>query len=414
MARTIFSLKDVHEKLPGGFHDVCIETSGICNAKCKYCPSGLNKKQGGGFMSASMFEDIVTKLIDYGIVGCDSLINLFWWGECVLNPELDDIIAVTQKLGEKAGFQGGEGIPYIISTNAYHYREFQPGSLRNIKRFIISVPGFSQRSYDKIHEFDFELIKSNITKYVKDLKKAGQIDKIWMAYCTYQFSLTEIWDAYRFCEQQGISLNIGFAFPLLVKERVAYANGKLDEERKEQIYREIVTDQLDRMIQSSNRKDCVYQIRNFIVNYDGGVQGCLNIEPDDSNFCGNILEDNIEEIIQNISKLNACSECLSCGVAPMDMSFRLFYDDWFNMMKLVKFYENNSSKNTIEKARLVLLLRELENDTCNAERNKANEIQAIMHRANIRSEELIELIRIYAKRPEVLKERLRSCKLLKG
>lgn len=45
--RNIKNLKDVHKYLPGGFHDICIEIIGMCNAKCKYCPSGSQNVRGG-------------------------------------------------------------------------------------------------------------------------------------------------------------------------------------------------------------------------------------------------------------------------------------------------------------------------------------------------------------------------------
>ena len=61
--RNITTLKDVHTYLPGGFHEVCIEIMGSCNAKCKYCPSG--RKNGRGGVTTETFRAIVKKLCDY-------------------------------------------------------------------------------------------------------------------------------------------------------------------------------------------------------------------------------------------------------------------------------------------------------------------------------------------------------------
>ena len=66
--------------------------------------------------------------------------------------------------------------------------------------------------------------------------------------------------------------------------------------------KELVTCQLDKMIQSSDKKACIYQKRNFIVDEQGGVFGCLNIEHCEENYCGNILKDDIQQIFDNISK----------------------------------------------------------------------------------------------------------------
>ena len=281
-----------------GFHEVCIEISGICNAKCKYCPSGSASKYGREFMTPDIFRKIVDRLLNYGIINRDnSQIDLFWWGEPFLNPHLKEIIGI---INEKK-------IDYVLSTNGFYYQKLPKNLLKSIKRLIVSMPGFSQESYDKIHGFNFEKIKENIKKYANDMELAGVKDKMWVAYHMYQFNLDEIYDAYVFFKELGISFNPGYAFPLLVRERVAYAKNTLDEKRKNDMLKELVTCQLDKMIQSSDKKACIYQKRNFIVDEQGGVFGCLNIEHCEENYCGNILKDDIQQIFDNISKKEVCT-----------------------------------------------------------------------------------------------------------
>lgn len=395
--RKIQSLKDIKKYLPNGYHEVCIEISGICNAKCKYCPSGNEKNiEKREMMSVETFEAIVQKLIQYGIIGLESQIDLFWWGEPFLNSDLKKIIEITQKYK----------IPYVLSTNAYYYRKLTKDDLKNIKRFIISIPGFSQESYDRIHGFDFEIIKQNIKKYVKDLNDAGKLNKLWLAYHIYQFNLDEIYSAYSFCDDLGVSFNPGFAFPLLVEDRINYARGNLEINREHEILKDIITAQLDKMIKSSDRSSCIYQIRNFVIDEKGKVYGCLNMRHDMENYCGNLFQDSIDDIIENIAECPKCDECIACGVAPTDMSFRFFWDDWFQMMKLSKYYENvlkaDNKNNYIEKAKIMLCLRKSEGRTREEQGKYFSDILYVMKKQNISFNEIRELINNYAMRKDIL------------
>lgn len=346
----------IHDVLKSGFHEVCIEISGKCNAQCKYCPSGKKTGEKRDMMSPERFEKVLDMLISYGIVGKESQVDLFWWGEPFLNPYLSDIIEIVQN----------RGVDYVLSTNGFYYQKIPEHLLKGIKRLIISMPGFSQASYDKIHKFNFETIKCNIRKYAEDMRFAGELDKVWVAYHIYQFNLDELYDAYKFCDDLQISFNPGYAFPLLAKERIAYASNTLKPERKDEMLKEIVTCQLDKMIEESDKENCIYQRRNFIVDEKANVYGCLNLEHDEENYCGNLFEDKIEDIYERIANLSICDKCIKCGVAPTDMSFKFFFDSWFQMMKKAKYLESiceseidNWDKEK-EIMKLVMILRESE------------------------------------------------------
>lgn len=383
--RKIKDLNGVHTFLPGGFHEICIEIMGSCNAKCKYCPSGA--KNGRGGIKTETFYEIVKKLCEYRIIGEESQIDLFWWGEPSLHPNLNEIIRITQEFK----------VQYVLSTNAAVYRKIEEENLHNIKRFVISMPGFSQDSYDRIHQFDFRTVVENIKRYTEDFKKAGKSDKIWVAYHVYQFNLDEIYRCYQFCYDLGISFNPGFAFPLLAKERIRYAKNELEPMRKEEMLKELVTVQLDKMIQKSNKESCIYQTRNFVVDEKANVFACLNLEHDASNLCGNLLRDPIDAILGKVAKLSVCEECISCGVAPTDMSFKFFYDDWFQMMTIRKYYEDHSEDKRVKTVlKILLLLREFETSK---EGEILDQIKGLMNDFQIYWDEVRQLINDYAMRP---------------
>lgn len=387
----------IHDVLKNGFHEVCIEISGLCNAQCKYCPSGKKTSEKREMMKPEVFEKVLDKLISCGVIGEESQIDLFWWGEPFLNPYLNEIIEAAQD----------RGIDYVLSTNGFYYQEIPSHLLKRIKRLIISMPGFSQESYDRMHKFDFEIIKNNIRKYAKDMKSAGVLDKIWVAYHIYQFNLDELYDAYDFCDELGISFNPGYAFPLLVKERVAYATNTLNANRKEEMLKEIVTYQLDKMIAESDKKSCIYQKRNFIVDEKANVYGCLNLQHDEQNYCGNLFTDEIDDIFEKIGDLSICRECIESGVAPTDMSFKFFYNSWFQMMKKQEFLESVCESkvkdwNTEEAImKIVMLLRSVEQ--IKEKSIYFSQVEEIMNNQGIDMKRIMECIDKWAMRPCKLK-----------
>lgn len=391
-------IADIQTILNEGYHEVCIEISGKCNARCKYCPSGKKNSEKREMMKPELFEKVLDRLISYGVIGKKSQVDLFWWGEPFLNPHLNEILEITQN----------KDIAYVLSTNGFFYRKIPSHLLKNLKRFIISMPGFSQESYDKIHQFNFQTIKSNIERYASDLASGGMLDKIWVAYHIYQFNLDELYDAYEFCEELNISFNPGYAFPLLVKERIGYATNTLEAMRKEEMVKELVTFQLDKMIMESDRKSCIYQKRNFIVDEMANVYGCLNLEHDDENYCGNLITDDRETIFKKIAELEICKKCIACGVAPSDLSFKFFYDAWYQMMKTQKFLEKECSQK-IDNWNLTKNILKIIIHLRNAEQKPDKSIyfskaQKIMERNRISKESIDEAIEQWAMRPSKLKE----------
>jgi wyosine [tRNA(Phe)-imidazoG37] synthetase (radical SAM superfamily) len=76
--------------------DPSVDIAGMCNLKCISCPRGNEKQQPpAGFMSASTYKKVLTKLInEIPLLGS---IQLYAWGEPLLNPELPEIIAITRE-----------------------------------------------------------------------------------------------------------------------------------------------------------------------------------------------------------------------------------------------------------------------------------------------------------------------------
>ncbi len=76
--------------------DPSVDVSGICNLRCISCPRGNVKDQPPvGFMTAATYKLVLEKLVrEIPLLGS---IQLYAWGEPLLNQELPEIVAITRE-----------------------------------------------------------------------------------------------------------------------------------------------------------------------------------------------------------------------------------------------------------------------------------------------------------------------------
>lgn len=164
--------------------EVFWDVSGMCNAKCKYCVTGRYKVNNrNSYTSCSAFKKIYKHLLDSGIISRKTMISLYNWKEPFLNPELINILDYCSEEGQR----------YSLSSNASVVRKADKKYTYSLCESIyFSMPGFSQASYDRIHGFDFEKIKDNISVIIEDMKEHGFVGNAYISAHKYQFSEREV------------------------------------------------------------------------------------------------------------------------------------------------------------------------------------------------------------------------------
>jgi MoaA/NifB/PqqE/SkfB family radical SAM enzyme len=179
---------------------VLFDISGVCNAKCHFCATGYRNRYGGEqpttkFVDVNTFKKAIKYLLDNSFVSRHGLIDLYNWGEPFLHPHLDEIL---QFLWEGKLMVG-------LSTNAAKLVQF-PKELRldHVAQVIFSMSGFSQESYDKIHGFDFEMIKDHMARIVRDFRARGCVGRMKLSFHVYQFNIHEIPAAQKFAKSLGM------------------------------------------------------------------------------------------------------------------------------------------------------------------------------------------------------------------
>ncbi|MFA6808765.1 MAG: radical SAM protein [Eubacteriales bacterium] len=207
------------------FNRVALEISGECNAKCKYCSTGSHNRLFGTdensvSLSVKDVESLIDDLIERKIIDEKAIIDLYNWKEPLLNKDLELI----------SKYLSNKGLEFTLSTNASVVPDKNvKGAFKGLTALIISMPGFSQKSYSKIYGFNFEIIKENIKTILKNFINLGFSGEATILYHVYQYNLHELPDAIKFAHDLGVQLYPCFAFPISFDVCIDYITHELSQ-----------------------------------------------------------------------------------------------------------------------------------------------------------------------------------------
>jgi len=128
-----------------------IETTNLCNLKCKMCPHELITRQKG-IMSMNLYKKILYDAKQFGIE--ELFLNNY--GEPLLDPLIFERIKLAKLFGFKCGF----------FTNGYYLTH------ENIEKLLEVQPDFIQISFDGALKESYEAIRigSNFEKVYKNVQ----------------------------------------------------------------------------------------------------------------------------------------------------------------------------------------------------------------------------------------------------
>lgn len=300
------------------YPSIHIEISGICNARCPYCTAGVRNQNKGSFMDTGLFRDVMKQLVlsDLGSKELSTL-ALYNWGEPFLHPEFNKIIDCINEFGFK----------YVFSTNASIIPEIDRNFTKNLASAVISMPGFSQYSYDKIHGFQFNEIKNNILQIVKSLRKYGYTGEIKISYHVYQFNLEEMVVCHEFCQDIGANFFPNYATLLDWWTLMDYFNNTIAVEKLKAMSQDLFMKFIDEDTYRDIKIDRCPMIHDYlIINEYGNVVTCCNLPNNHPDYsCGNILQDDIEEILRNKATKQICRECMERKFFSGPLRVPVFY-----------------------------------------------------------------------------------------
>lgn len=283
--------------------DPSVDVSGMCNLKCISCPRGNMKDQPPpGFMSASTYEKVINKLIkEIPFLGS---IQLYTWGEPMLNRELPEIVSITRKAK----------VLSAISSNLNYAGNMEAVIAARPDWFKVSCSGWGE-NYERTHTGGkWDVFFSNLHRLVKLRNKLHPEMQIILNYHLYKHN---IGDDYRRMEGlcKDLSLifipNHAYLYPL--DAIWDFVDGKeLSAEANKTIPMLLMT--LEEGIAKARdlaSLPCCEE-RTFPINWDCRVRECgVFFRPF---IADNFLETSLKEIMNRKRKSRLCVECKKRGI----------------------------------------------------------------------------------------------------
>ncbi|MFA5351010.1 MAG: radical SAM protein [Candidatus Omnitrophota bacterium] len=177
-----------------------IDPGNICNLKCPLCPTGLGEAGAKrNFMEFGLF-----KLIFDQLKNNLSEINMFNWGEPLLNKDLTKMIRYTK--------EENEAIRIITSTNLNirDSRLLEDFMSSGIDEIIVSCDGASGSVYEKYRiGGDFNLVVDNLRFLIQLRKKLSKKPLVTWNFIVFKHNEHEIELARGMAKNIGVNFSIG-------------------------------------------------------------------------------------------------------------------------------------------------------------------------------------------------------------
>jgi len=297
---TLFSRSDID------INTIYYEISGICNAKCTYCPtgSGVTKGRPARFIPPEEFSRGLNRLYELSLLTNDVFFGLFNWGDPLLHPQLNEILHILKEADQS----------FALSTNgSFIPKNLNSSLLDNLSYIRFSLPGFSQKSYDKIHRLDFEKVLQNIG-ILNELVPPDTLEVLLYA---YKFNTGEISRAFEYFSNKNIRFQVGMPHLMDYEDAVGYLTETIDPVKKQGIEDDLFTDHIKSLLlYKEDKKSCPYLQNQLVIDEYNNVLTCCVLSKNSEYYTvGSLFELTKDEIFDVKTRGQPiCSRCMSAGV----------------------------------------------------------------------------------------------------
>jgi MoaA/NifB/PqqE/SkfB family radical SAM enzyme len=292
--------------------EVAIDVAGKCNIKCPSCPMGnMENLLPAGYMPAYIYKQVLNKLL----LELPLLMNidLSSWGEPFMNPELAEIIQMTETM-----------IPCTVSTNLQISDKLEDVIKAQPSQLIVSTSGYG-KSYEINHAgaswqvfFDnIHLLKELIDKY----KPKSQITVLYHLYRNNQQQ--DLDNLRSLCLKLGLKFSTTWAYLNPYDKILDFCEGRDVGTQAQKVLDVLSWDLMHslKLSKTEAQDPCLCQRIFPIINWDLSVSLChIYYYPIISN---NFLDTPLDEILKLRHTQSQCVICQKHGLHRLDIEILL-------------------------------------------------------------------------------------------
>jgi len=279
-----------------------VEITGVCNLRCPSCiRSNPQLISNGKFMNFDTYREVILKLTRE--IPFLYLVDLYIWGEPILNPELPKMVALNNELGIASG----------LSTNLNDIRNLDAVLASLPAQLRVSVSGMSRDTYEITHAGGkWEKVSKNLEILSSLVRKYNNVTTVEFYFHIYKHNLHEISIAQEMCETLGFKFHPALGIILSSDILSLYrSTGNLSAEA-ESIRDKLLID-VDELIaycDETRERDCILTRVIPVINWDLSVMPCCNYSYSNT-ISNNYLSLKLNDLVDLRTNSDLCRKCQS-------------------------------------------------------------------------------------------------------
>jgi hypothetical protein len=283
--------------------DPSVDVAGMCNLRCISCPRGNEYTQPpAGIMSASTYQKVLDKLLkEIPLLGS---IQLYAWGEPLLNPELPKIIALTHQAR----------VLSAISSNLNFGKNLEPVIAACPDWFKVSCSGWGD-SYELTHTGGkWNVFLSNLRKLAELRDRLHPDMQITVNYHLYKHNLgSDYAHMERLCNELSLIFRPSPAYLYPLDIIMEYVDGKEISDNARRTISMLLMGLDEGLVKARDRAEqpCP-EARCFPIDWDCRVRSCgVFFRPF---LDGNFLDTPLAKMREQQRNSKLCVECKKRGI----------------------------------------------------------------------------------------------------
>ncbi len=285
-------------------HDYAVDISGVCNLRCISCPRAKRdrRRPPEGFMKLDTFIKVLDKIVSEDPLA--GSVQLYQWGEPLLNPQVAQIIEYANSLE----------VLCAVSSNLNSERNLKEAVAAKPGWFRVSVSGWG-KNYERTHTGgsweafyrNFELLKEYRLAYSPGMKTE-------VYYHVYKHNRGEDEERIRdLCGEAGFEFHPVYAYLICLDDVLEHLEGgALPEEARQAA--EMLALPLEEGMERARceRTEECLALRCIHVNWNLEVSNCMMFYyPEDNRAADNFLETPLSAIVKERRSSALCRRCRS-------------------------------------------------------------------------------------------------------